>query len=208
MVASLPRTKKEVVLRGSVIETKPGCFTLSPISGPNVTAFASREVMDELVDALDSSSNDARVLVKGTGVYRLDKLERIMPVESVTPLDPLDVPARLDEFRAMRDGWLDGDGKAPAQTGLDWLAASFERDYPNDLPLPYIYPTPEGGVQMEWTLGTIDISLEIDLAERAGDWNWVDLSDSGKEGEKTLNMDDLNSWRWVADELRQVVEGI
>lgn len=129
-----------------------------------------------------------------------------MAVKSVAALDPLDVPARLDEFRAMRDGWLDGEGKAPTQAGLDWLAASFERNYPDDLPLPHTYPTPEGGVQMEWTLGAIDISLEIDLGERAGDWNWVDLSDFDKEGEKALNMDDPNSWRWVADELRQVIE--
>ena len=57
-------------------------------------------------------------------------------------LDPLDVPARLDELRGMQDGWLEGDGKAPPHSGLDWLSGAFaKRGYPDDIPLPYTYPT-------------------------------------------------------------------
>ena len=62
---------------------------------------------------------------------------------------PLDVAARLDELRAMQDGWLDGDGKAPDHAGLDWLADAFNHYYPDTAPLPRIYPTEEGGVRME-----------------------------------------------------------
>lgn len=29
---------------------------------------------------------------------------------------------RLDEFRALEDGWLEGHGVAPSPTGLDWFA--------------------------------------------------------------------------------------
>ena len=70
----------------------------------------------------------------------------------------LDVTARLDEFREIQDGWADGMqsaenwgngyGKAPDHAGLDWLAGSFERHFPDDLPLPYTCPPPEGGVQI------------------------------------------------------------
>jgi len=33
--------------------------------------------------------------------------------------------------------------------GLDWLASSFEHQFPNSLPLPYTFPTPESGIEME-----------------------------------------------------------
>ena len=104
-------------------------------------------------------------------------------------LDPLDVPARLDELRAMQDGWLDGAGKAPSHAGLDWLADAFARHYPDDAPLPYAYPTPEGGVQFEWTLGVHDISLEVNLNDRTAIWHRLDLSDVSDEGqEQELNL--------------------
>ena len=127
----------------------------------------------------------------------------------------LNITAQLDELRRLEDGWADGIhhpsgwgngyGKAPSHDGLDWLVAKFAAEYPDDLPRPYIYPTPEGGIHVEWALGTIDISLEVDLGERTGDWNWVDLSDFDTEGEKALNMDDSKDWRWIAHELRQVI---
>ena len=59
---------------------------------------------------------------------------------------------------------------------------------------------------MEWTLGQYDISLEVDFENCSGEWNWVDLN-SEDEGEKALNMDDTNDWKWVADELRRFVGG-
>ena len=46
----------------------------------------------------------------------------------------LDIPARLDEFRRMKGGWLEGEGVAPSLDGLDWLALTFERHFPDDLP--------------------------------------------------------------------------
>ena len=58
-------------------------------------------------------------------------------------LHPLDIPAQLDDFRHMQDGWLEGEGLAPSHDGLDWLTATFTQRYQTELPLPYIYPTPE-----------------------------------------------------------------
>lgn len=44
-------------------------------------------------------------------------------------LHPLDVPARLDEFKDMKDGWLGGEGMAPSHDGLDRLADMFVRHF-------------------------------------------------------------------------------
>ena len=116
----------------------------------------------------------------------------------------------------MQDGWADGIqhpsewgsgyGKAPSHQGLDWLADRFVSEYPDDLPLPRAYPTPEGGVELEWRIGRYDISLEVDIEGHAGEWNWVDLN-SGDEGEKALDMDAGKDWEWVADELRHLIGG-
>ena len=101
------------------------------------------------------------------------------------------------------ENWGDGYGKAPDHAGLDWLADSFERHYPDDLPLPYTYPTPEGGVQMEWSLGPFEISLEINLDSHLAEWFWVEVH-SDAEGEKTLNLNDANEWAWLANELQRL----
>ena len=120
---------------------------------------------------------------------------------------PLDVAARLNELRAMQDGWLDGDGVAPPHVGLDWLADAFNRHYPDDLPLPYAYPTPEGGVQMEWSLGPFEISLEIDLASHSAEWFWVEIP-TDAEDERMLNLDDETAWDWFAAEIRRLARSI
>ena len=120
----------------------------------------------------------------------------------------LDIKRRLTELRDLKDGWADGMqnvrdwgsgfGKAPSQDGLDWLAAQFERFYPNDAPRPRIYPTPEGGVQIEWSLG----DLEIDIDAHTAEWFSADLNADSSE-ERILNLDNPTDWQWVTNQLRR-----
>lgn len=117
-------------------------------------------------------------------------------------IDAPDFSSRLDEFRVIQDGWLDGDGKAPSLQGLDWLSASFKRHYRSaDLPLPHIYPTPEGGVSLEWAIGPHRVSLEIDLDAHEADWHCLNLS-TGESYEQDLQLDSPQGWAWLASELR------
>ena len=121
-------------------------------------------------------------------------------------LDPLDVTARLDELRAMPDGWLDGHGKALSHAGLDWLAASFQRYFPDDLPLPHVYPTPDGGVEAEWSLGAHSVILEISLDTHQGDWLRFAKEDDDDEDSRTLNLDDASSWQQFSGEIRRLTK--
>ena len=73
--------------------------------------------------------------------------------------------------------------------------------YPDDAPLPYTYPTPEGGISMEWSAGNNAGILEIDLDAHSAEWLWFDR-DSDDECERTLNMDESADWRWLASEIR------
>ena len=214
MVAtSHPRTKKEVSLRGSVCEIEKGgaSFLFQPIYGDKVPASAPQSILDKLPAASESDRYEKRILVKGIGVYRGGELEQITQVDEISLLHPLDVPARLDEFRDMKDGWSDGMqhpsdwgsgyGKAPSHEGLDWLAAKFTSEYPDDLPLPHTYPTPEGGIQMEWDKGNDAVIFEIDIDSRSAYWLWFD-KDSDADDERHLNLSDMETWEWLASEIR------
>ena len=88
---------------------------------------------------------------------------------STLPTSP-NIATRLDEFRDMRNGWMEGEGSAPSHAGLDRLADSFTRHFPNEAPLPYAYPTEDGGIRMEWPQDDNALILEVDIEAHKGEW--------------------------------------
>jgi hypothetical protein len=125
-------------------------------------------------------------------------------VKAVRPLVTNDVSARIDELRGLKPGWLDRAGDAPSPAFLDWLNGKFESCYPDAVPLPYLYPTAEGGVQAEWSVGAHEISLEIDSGTHRGEWQALSL-ENDQETTKQLDLDDPASWTWVVGQIRMIV---
>ena len=121
-------------------------------------------------------------------------------MKNVEHFSRLNVLACLEEFRTLEPGWLEGQGSALSSGGLDWLSEAFERQYSVKAPLPHTYPTPEGGVRMEWSHRANAMILEIDLDTHTGDWLWFDRN-SDAEMERTLNLDDDAAWAWLASEI-------
>jgi hypothetical protein len=116
-------------------------------------------------------------------------------------LDTLDVASRFEELKRIKDGWLDGAGRAPSHEGLDWLARVLKDRYPKSLPPPYAYPIPDGGIQLEWSIQRREISLEVDLESRRGDWHSLHLN-TREEVQKELNLSDDADWSWIITHLR------
>lgn len=141
-------------------------------------------------------------LTKG---FTEERWQHVATKRAEHPADPLDVPSRLREFRAMEDGWYDGEGVAPRTEGLDWFATEFTRHYPDDIPLPYTYPTPKGGIEMEWSIGDQSVILEVDLSTHQGDYLWFD-DKSDVENTRILDLDSVDSWRWITNSIRQLAE--
>lgn len=112
-------------------------------------------------------------------------------------LDPLDIETRLEELAQLQDGWLDGKGRAPDRASLIRLAQAFDERFGADLPLPHLYPTPEGGVQAEWTLGAWEVSLEIALPGLAADYQAVHTA-TGETREQTLLLAAEDGSGWAA----------
>ena len=101
---------------------------------------------------------------------------------------------RVAELSQLRDGWLNGEGLALQPEGLQWLSDAFELNYDYELPLPHLYPTPEGGVQAEWMFGREDVSLNVDLERKVGAYNRLNLdTDDAEDAE--IALDDDTGWQ-------------
>jgi len=182
-------------------------FELQVINGPRVSAPIASQHLDSVIEAFNGYRQGIRVLLQGIGRYsRFEKLESIDAVEHISILDPNDIVARLEEFRVLRNGWLDGKGLAPTAEGLDWLAQRFESQYPDDLPLPYLYPTAEGGVQAEWSLDAEEISLEINLDTHVGEWEALNM-ETQRDTSRILALDEGRDWLWLAERIRALASG-
>jgi hypothetical protein len=134
----------------------------------------------------------------------MDTPSKTPGIERTTLLDPLDVPARLEELKALRNGWLNGQGIAPDPSGLDWLALEIKTKYPEALLPPYVYPVAGGGVRLEWSITPHEVSLEIDLGQKSGEWHALNL-DTDDDEFQTLKLDDQVAWDWLIRRLSEMV---
>ena len=196
---------REVTLRGTIhrIDQKNKTFIMQQIHGPQVDGPLSEIHREAFLGAFNGYRDNTRVQIQCTIRDKVGQRAQIQSITEIHLLNQLDVPAQLDEMRSMKDEWLDGYGTAPSSDGLDWLSAVFSRHYPKDAALPHVYPTPEGGINMEWSLGQREIGLEIDLKKHHGEWSWDDM-DTGASGEEYLHLDKQGSWEWIADQIRSM----
>ena len=209
--SSVKELTEDTEARGTIseVDLADSGFEIQLADGRKIRAPMAPQHIDTIVKALVAGyESGTRVLLQGVGKYdRNARLQSFEEIEHISVLDPLDVSARLDEFRDLRDGWLDGAGRAPSGAGLDWLARAFGQHFPDDLSLPFAYPTAEGGVQLEWSLDPYEITLEIDLAGHTGEWHALHMATNAEEA-RDLSMDSPDAWEWLADQIRQAAGGV
>ena len=179
-------------------------FELQLPEGQKVRGVIHEQHHDVIMQVFNKYKERGTALIQGIGKYdQQDRLLSLVGIEEIIALNELDIPSRLDELRELEDGWLEGSGQAPNNTGLDWLAHSFQSYYPPSRQLPYAYPTPEGGIQLEWSLGTKEVSIEIDLLHHFGEWHSLDLT-TDRSDVKSLNLDEPSAWNWVAEQIQRL----
>lgn len=182
--------RQSAELRGwiSEVNVEKRTYTLKLVAGERIQAVFAPALRKTVVAALDQFET-SKVLVKGVAVFdQGDRAKKIEQTTHIEILDANDVPARLEELTLLKDGWMDGAGRTPTKDGIRWLSDSWVKSYPDDLPDPYAYPTPEGGVQLEWTLGKWELSAEVSLTGRKALLSGVRVgSDESLEDEADLN---------------------
>jgi hypothetical protein len=125
-----------------------------------------------LKDAMAPNAEGSPVHVQGVGVFDADQnILRIDSISDVAPLDESDgdeeavsiIEARLAEIASLDEGWLDGlEGTAPTEAILTRVRQMLIELLNRDVPRPRLFPTPDGGVQAEWTSGHFEISVEFE----------------------------------------------
>lgn len=165
--------------RVSAADKSNAVFNLELADGQKVSGLILDTHRQLIMKAFDEYEQQMHIAVNGW--VRRDRSGRMRSFESidrVSVVDPLDIELRLEQLALLPDGWLDGKGKALSRECVRLLAASFEAHYAPTLPLPYLYPTPEGGVQAEWSGPDWEVSLEISLPSFAAELQAVRVADS------------------------------
>ena len=208
LASRITEMTEAVRVRGSIPEADQDrmSFELQLLEGRKIAGVMSDRHQEVVLDVFNGYKDDHKALIYGIGKKdRQGHLVKLESIEDIVTLDALDVPSRLSELRELESGWLDGEGTAPDPNTLDWLSAKFEVLYPDELPLPHIYPTVEGGVQAEWSLPPHEVSLSIDFTTRAGEWHVLN-TDTNTENTKSLNLEDNDDWTRLTQDIRSLAE--
>lgn len=118
-------------------------------------------------DVLEPKGEGPPVRVAGIGVFdasqrliRLDSIQEITVLEDAEELMSLE--RRFDELAQLHAGWLDGEGAAPDAMVLDRARRLLADLLHFDVPRPRVFPTLEGGVQAEWSVGNHEVSITFE----------------------------------------------
>lgn len=191
-----------VEVRGSIIEVNDqlSSFTLRQPDGKTHKASYKDKLAwrGRVIMALEKRAS-VHVLLRATGVFDgSEQLTRIQDPTTLEFLEANDVDMRVDELLVLKEGWLDGSGTAPSKAGLEWLRKELTDHWPDDIALPYLYPTPEGGICAEWSSVDCEITAEIDLVTKQVVFISSRMSD-GESEEKLFELSDSANWRSAAD---------
>jgi len=170
-------------------------FTILTSEGEKVQAPLEPFNREIVFNAFNKFTDGEKVTIKGIGQYnRAGKLIKLDSIEEIQLLDELDIGLRLSELLKLKDGWMDGKGKAIESTSTEWFLKGFCEYYEANLPLPRLFPTLEGGVQAEWTLGSYEITLEFDLNNKTGFYQSLNIV-TFETIDEELDFSDLETWK-------------
>jgi len=128
--------------------------------------------------------------------YR-DQIVRMSRVGSVQFLEPrlteFDLNKRILELEGLKPGWLDGEGEKLPPSALARVRlslAKWHKEY--EIPIPYIYPTVEGEISIEWPLDGWAVSATINLTSWHAYLHATSLDSDGCEDEQIETADDAD----------------
>lgn len=111
---------------------------------------------------------------------------------------------RCMELLELAPGWLDGEAVPPTRELLELVGAWLDEHQLQDLEQPRLFPTPEGGLEAEWRIGRLDLSIEFDPSSCLAEWHQLDL-DSGAVVEQQAQLQDNPGMRELGIKLEQVL---
>jgi hypothetical protein len=184
-----------------IINKADKTFTLD-ISGNRIVHDLDERYTD-IINTAYAEYGTTLVAVKGTGIFSAQhKLVRIAAIESMDLLDPFDVSLRLQQLSTLQPGWYDGSGKAPDKAALQQFAEQYSLYFDAGLPLPAIFPTAEGNIQLEWDFANGGILLEIQLSDLSAEY--ICTKDGDVMDEVNLNLTAGEDWQILNTKISQL----
>ena len=185
---------KDVELTGRIgeIDWDKQTFRLRLESGTPVTA----QLPEHLSEQARRAGGKERTLVsiQGVGVFdAFDQLQKIAETHHLELLPNQTLADQIEELAAMKDGWLEGKGRAPDKDQLAWATDRLVATFPESLPFPHIGPTPEGGLFLEWIQIPWRISAELLLPSRRCELQATNTT-TGKTVDKDFDLDQAAAW--------------
>ena len=136
------------------------------------------------------SSAPAKVRLIGSGLFdRDDKLRRLMEVSTL--YDEVIIPeyiSRLSEISRTEVGWYDGENPVPTDDCIKAIQRFLSSELFDTLKSSvYLYPTPEGEISAEWSIGNWEVSA-VTLDQRNIVFTAINTTTRNKLSEhQTLN---------------------
>lgn len=104
--------------------------------------------------------------IQGVGVYDAnDRLKSIKEIEQLEVVPHYALTSAIEDLNNLKDGWLEGRGKAPLGLYLSMLADELAEVFPPGIDYPAVVPTEEGNVSLEWIKPSARVELEANYKE-------------------------------------------
>lgn len=195
------------------------CRWFSPTSdGEKIEVRASPIFLQRAVRSL-SAEDRAQVRVTGNGLF--DPKGFLIRVSMATDVRlaeegeesetrrgcPTPMNEQISTLRGLAPGWFDGEGLPYNGAQLDWLEQYLDRLVVlAGVPRPYIYPTPDGAVRVEWSAPSAEIVLTFDLSTKSIDGFSAPV-DRGEGEELTVTVGEAGAELQLGDFLRRYLPG-
>lgn len=147
-------------LRGGVLD-RGATFLLS--DGALIDLTLPEPVVEQLLPMVRS-----QIRFIGSGMFdQNDRLKSIVSIEELsTPGDEIPVPMPLDvriaQLSVLQNGWYTESSPALEQSLLESVRDLVSNIIATgDIPSPFIYPTPKGNVQIEWSFPFWEVSFVV-----------------------------------------------
>ena len=153
---------REVQYVGTVAELdwEKGTFRLRLTDGAVVVAPLPDFFRERAVNAGGKTRSLAQVRCIGQFDAN-DHLQKIIETLQLEVSANHALAAQFEKLGTVADGWLEGAGRAIDPELLAWASDRLLETFPEDLPFPFVCPTPTGSIFLEWTLGDWTVSAEL-----------------------------------------------
>lgn len=178
----------------SAIDLEKSYFNIETDFG-KIQCTLNKSITDAVLKAVNEFKNNRYVLIKGLALFNQnDKIIRIKEIESFELVENLDISLRIYQLLKLEKGWLYGEGFAYDKNQLETFGNKFDQHYDNNLPLPALFPNPNGNIQLEWQNNSKNLVIEINLSSLDANFNYFD---DDKDWEELKNLNSIESWEFV-----------